>query len=170
MPGFRVQDLGEDVLSTAEYYYTYTWTIAKAIGESASSSASPLIHLKEASTPTFTVNKENYVGSSLEYKYAKSVTWDDIKVSWYDTIGMLAIIKKWRASVWSQEEGLRTAREYKKETMLDCFLPTGLRRVGWVLYGSWPSQIRSGDLTYTNSDVKNIEVTITYDWANEVIE
>jgi len=33
------------------------------------------------------------------------------------------------------------------------------------LVGSWPSVIRHGDLTYTSSDVKIVEVTLTYDFA-----
>ena len=38
--------------------------------------------------------------------------------------------------------------------------------MNWFLYNSWPSQIRSGELTYTNSDIKIVEVTVAYDWAS----
>ncbi len=165
MPGFQVQDLGSSASSRVDYYYTYTWQLPHILGTSAI--GSPLITLKDITTPTFTVNKENYIGSSLEYKYAKSVVWDDIKLTWYDSVGLIDIIREWRRSVWTAEDGLKPASNYKKLTILECVLPSGLSPYGWNLHGSWPSQIRSGELTYTNSDVKLVEVTVSYDWADE---
>lgn len=167
MPGFKVQSLGESVSSRKDYYYIYTWELPNIIGTGVTVN-SPLVHLKDATTPTFVVNKENYVGSALEYKFAKSVTWEDVKVSWYDTVGLIDIIRKWRQSVWTKEDGLLPASSYKKVTSLRCYLPNGKEEYGWKLQDSWPSQIRSGDLTYTNSDVKIVEVTISYDWAEEM--
>jgi len=164
MPGFQVQTLGKPVPSTIQYYYTYTWSLPTIFGIGAQSP--PLVLLKEATTPTFTANKENYVGSSLEYKYAKSITWEDIKLTWYDSVGLIDIIRGWRESVWTPKDGLKPATEYKQTTELECFLPTGKRTYGWKLNGSWPSQIRCGDLTYTNSDVKLVEVTVSYDCAS----
>ena len=35
----------------------------------------------------------------------------------------------------------------------------------WVLEGSWPQTIRDGDLSYTRSEVKIVEVVVVYDWA-----
>lgn len=165
MPGFQVQDLGTPVPSQIDYYYSYTWSVPHIMG--LAGTVPPLILLRDATTPTFTANKENYIASSLEYKYAKSVTWDDIKLTWYDSVGLIDIIKGWRRSVWTPENGLKPANEYKRDTILECFLPTDKIPYGWKLNGSWPSQIRSGELTYTNSDVKLVEVTVSYDWAEE---
>lgn len=165
MPGFQVQYLGTPVPSRVEYYYTYTWRLPIILGLGGQNP--PLVLLKDATTPTFTANKENFIGSSLEYKYAKSITWEDIKLTWYDSVGLIDIIRAWRRSVWTPEGGLRPATEYKKNTELECILPTENKPFGWKLNGSWPSQIRSGDLTYANSDVKLVEVTVSYDWAEE---
>lgn len=167
MPGFIANGFGTGIDSTADYYYTYTWSIPRVIGRDGTRYA--LVHLKDTTTPTFTANKESYVASSLEYKYAKSVTWDDVKVSWYDTYGLIKIVKEWRESVWTAVNGLRPANNYKKDTAIECFLPSNESPYGWRLYGSWPSQIRYGDLTYTNSEVKNVEVSISYDWAEECV-
>lgn len=168
MPGFQVQGLGDPAVSSrVEYYYSYTWSVPHIIGKDGTSL--PLIMLKDATTPTFTANKENYIASSLEYKYAKSVTWEDIKLTWYDTVGLINVLKDWRRSVWTPEGGLKPASEYKRDTILECLLPTNNSPFGWKLLGSWPSQIRSGELTYTNSEVKLVEVTVTYDWAEECL-
>ncbi len=59
------------------------------------------------------------------------------------------------------------ANDYKKRSLLKYFLPTGKKINTWTLINSWPSQIRNGDITYAGSNVKLIEVTVTYDWAEE---
>lgn len=172
MPGFVVPGAGgghrSAQTSRRQYYYNYTWEIINLFeSDGWTDPNSPLIGLKDASMPTFTVNKETYQGASLEYKFAKSVTWEDIKVSWYDSSGLLEIMSKWRGNVWSPECGLADANHYKRQSRLEHYLPTGAGANAWLLKNSWPSQIRHGDLTYTSSDVKLIEVTITYDWAVE---
>lgn len=170
MPGFStpVKDgviggHGIKANSGAQYYYNYTWQIFQLAGMSFDGTA--LINLRDASLPTFTANQDSYVSSSLEYKWAKSVTWDDIKVSWYDTWGLNDIMRTWRGSVWSEKNGLQVAGEYKKRSQIDVYLPSGYGTITWCLVGSWPKIIKQGELTYTSSDVKLIEVTVTYDWA-----
>lgn len=173
MPGFLVDgNWGTPHRTSAEsrreYYYNYTWDLTSVFEIYSPSSLPQLVCLKEMGTPTFTVNKEHYQGASLEYKFAKSVVWDDIKVTWYDTVGLLSIVRQWRQSVWTPEQGLKQANEYKKTTLINSFLPTGQSEQSWRLINSWPSQIRHGDLTYTSSEVKLVEVAITYDWADEL--
>lgn len=173
MPGFVVGGFGGKIgsgvgISTKrEYYYNYFWEVNNLFGTNFGSDPA-LVGLKEAGTPTFTVNKESYIGASLEYKFAKNITWEDVKVTWYDSVDLISHIKKWRETVWTPETGIRPANAYKQESNLQYFLPTGKRTNVWYLKNSWPSQVRSGDLTYTSSDVKIVEVTITYDWAEEI--
>ena len=172
MPGFLVGgigpsvDSGEGAPGRFKLYYSYTWKIITLFDTGAQTDP-VLILLKDASLPTFTVDKERVIGSSLEYKFAKSVSWDDIKVTWYDTEGLLSKIQAWRKSVWTQDAGLQPASSYKKHTVLASELPDNTSVNEWDLYNSWPSIIRHSDLTYDNSDAKYIEVTITYDWAEE---
>ena len=182
MPGFFVGDVGNHPRGSAspvtEYYYTYTWLIENLFIDSntptTSDEKSVLVNAKEMTLPAFIVGKEMYTGASLEYKFAKSVSYDDVKVTWYDSVGLINIIKKWRESVWTPNTGLVPAGGYKKDSYLTQYIPNvsdqndDVRRfVEYKLIGSWPSVIRHGDLTYANSDVKIVEVTITYDWAEE---
>lgn len=176
MPGFKVQLIGGDkyegIAPTGKYYYTYHWTIEQLFGDYLRNS-SVTISAKEMSLPTFTVAKESITGGSLEYKYAKSVSYNDVSITWYDTLGMIDIIKKWRKSVWDPESGLAVAEQYKKTTRQRQYLPYEEGEKGdvsYVLYGSWPSTIKYGDLTYVNSDVKIIDVSITYDYAIETFK
>lgn len=178
MPGFAIQGLGGGggvgrsggLSGRREYYYNYFWEIENLFETKNFTKYEELISLKEMTLPSFSVNKDTYIGASLEYKFAKSVTWEDVKVTWYDSKRLLSHVKEWRKAVWTAEGGLQMPGEYKKESILHTFLPTGKSENTWTLYNSWPSQIRYGDLTYTSSDVKLVEVTITYDWAEEGVD
>lgn len=176
MPGFSVPykdssfgGHGKSVDSNrTEYYYSYTWQIFQLVPQLTGHTEQTdmaLINVRDVSLPTFTANQDTYTGSSLEYKWAKSVTWDDIKISWYDTVGLAEVMGKWRDSVWNPANGLQVASEYKKRSQIDVYLPTGYDVITWCLIGSWPKVIRQGELTYTNSDAKLVEVTVAYDWA-----
>lgn len=171
MPGFRVGfetgDVNRSLPATTKFYYNYTWEIPEILG-TVSNRFNQLIALRDMTTPAFTANKETFISTSVEYKYAKSITWEDVKITFYDTEGLINIIKSWRSSVWKETHGLMSASGYKKNTNIRCFLPDDTKGYGWKLIGSWPSSIRSGDLTYTSSDVKVVEVNLTYDYADEL--
>lgn len=180
MPGFTVNAFNgavggnvTGVPSSARYYYTYTWEIVDLFQEAViREDRNVLVHLKDLTLPTFNVSKEVVIGSALEYKFGKSVSWSDVKVVWYDTVGLISVIRRWRERVWNQSSGLAPAGEYKRRSILSQYSPyrtelNDAETVQYRLEGSWPSIIRYGDLTYTNSDVKVIEVTISYDWAEE---
>lgn len=177
MPGFAINGLNTEdsrlVPTQQDVYLSYCWEIPLIMGETAKKTdqngtgEKALLMLKDATLPTFTVTKDTYLGGSIEYKYAKSVIWDDIKVTWYDTLNMINMIRKWRESVWTEEDGLKAAASYKKDTELNVFLPNGQGFYKYFLTGSWPSQIRSGDLTYTSTEAKIVEVSVSYDWALE---
>ena len=170
MPGFVVNGLGgrngTALSSTTEFYHQYFWEINSLLGTSLNS-GSPLIACKDISAPVFNVEPERVQSSSLVYKFAKSVSWDDIKVTWYDSVGLLEYVTRWRKSVWTPECGIKTASEYKQTSRITNYLPTGDKAYAWKLINSWPVVIKTGDLTYATSDIKLVEVTVSYDWAVE---
>ncbi len=172
MPGFMVNGIGGNgrfAKATERYYYTYTWEFDNILGDN----DQILINAKDMTLPTFNTSKETVIGASLEYKFAKTVNWEDVKIVWYDCVGMLAILKKWKESVWTPDTGLQPASNYKRESTVSYYPPDkedgdDKDDVKYKLINSWPSLIRHGELTYTTSDVKIIEVSLTYDWAVEI--
>lgn len=173
MPGFAVQNLGglagdSRAVSTQEFIYNYCWEIFDLFE---TQDKDLLVYAKEATAPVFSVGIENHQGTSLNYKFAKNVTYDDVKITFYDSVGLLRIMKNWRERVWTSDDGIKTAESYKKNSRLLIYPPTWNVNdcENWKLIGSWPSTIRHGDLTYTSSDVKLVEVTVTYDYAEETI-
>jgi hypothetical protein len=173
MPGFQISRpdgnsaMGYGPDTNHEYIYTYTWTVPWVIGVGSGSIGSPTRIARTVTTPTISIGIETKQGASLEYKFAKNVSYDDVKMTFYEDYGFIQTMNKWRESVWSPETGLTQSNDYKKETIIDIFGPHDSinELYSWVLYGSWPSTIRHGELTYTNSDVNIVEVTVTYDYA-----
>lgn len=178
MPGFRVNGVsgtfgGEEKSAatagppaTREYHYSYTWQVLELVGNY---EYMMITTIRDISLPTFRVTTETQQGASLEYKFAKNVSYEDVKVTFYDTVGLLEKVKEWRKTVWTPQEGLKVANDYKKRSRINVFTPEWNQNdsQNFTLHGSWPSVIRHGELTYTKSDVKIVEVTITYDWAEE---
>lgn len=183
MPGFTVYVDGKESLgpsvddggvdSNVDAYYTFTWTVDQLFEEvlRGDNEKRAMVHLKDATLPTFSVNKEQVKGASIEYKFAGSVSYDDVKLTWYDTLGLLKIVQGWRKRVWTAEGGLGYANDYKKKSIIISSLPYEPKMANtsnqWELINSWPSAIRHGELSYTQSDIKIVEVTLTYDWAEE---
>jgi hypothetical protein len=182
MPGFRVDKLGDESrlgnvhpVSTAEFYTSYSWEIESLFDlyDPLGSNNRALIYLKDATLPTFIVNSEKVMGANLEYKFAKSVAWEDVKLTWYDSTGLFEILTEWRKQIWTSAAGLKPPNSYKRESILRSYLDSG-EDSGPVqifrLKNSWPSSIRHGELSYTSSEIKIVEVSLSYDWAEEEVE
>jgi hypothetical protein len=172
MAGFNVietnfKGIGDNkALDSAIFVPSFTWEVSSLFEDIAAKSTA-IVYAKDVSLPSVTFEKEEYTGSSLKYKFASGVIYDDIRVTFYDTTGILPYLIKWRKSVWEEGGGLKTASEYKKESVIKVYDQTGELQQTFTLTGSWPSVIKHGDLTYTSSDFKFVDVTITYDWAEE---
>lgn len=174
MPGFKIGDTKDKNIDgfnlntvTDEYYTNFFWDISNILGDflKNNDTKKSLLALKECKLPTFTIEEEKVLGSSVEYKFAKKVNWDDISVTWYDNSGLLSVMKTWMNSVFTLQRGMALASAYKKETKILVFTPSNSKRQGYTLNQSWPKAIKFGDLSYTSSDIKVIEATISYDYA-----
>lgn len=173
MPGFMVNGIGGNknfANPATRYYYSYTWEIENILD----TYNDILINAKDMTLPVFNTSRETVMGGSLEYKFAKSVHWDDIKITWYDVAGLMNIMKEWRSSVWNPQSGIQPAGSYKRNTIVGYYMPdrkdmrSDKDDIKFKLINSWPCTIRHGDLTYVSSDVKIVEVTLAYDWAEEI--
>jgi hypothetical protein len=175
MPGFNVNGVGDGrSASNLKPVYNYTWEIDSLFEDPGNTMA---LLAKDATMPTFSISKDTVDGSSLVYKYAGMVTWEDVRVTFYDVVlasdspgattntKASKILKDWRERVWAHTTGLKAPTEYKKDSKITTYTLDWIKNVTWTLRGSWPSIVKEGDLTYTSTDIKVIEVTISYDWA-----
>lgn len=172
MPGFTINGFGAGApANDIRPHYKYTWDIPSLFESGVTTRVTagrrPLIYAIDAGTPSWDFDKDEVQGSSLKYKYAKAVIWNDIKITWYDTTGLAEIIRDWRRMVWTPETGLKLPNEYKKESILRSLTFDWEDPVIWTLKNSWPQAVKTGDLSYTTSEVKIVDVTVAYDWAVE---
>lgn len=173
MPGFC---LVSPQAADAKPRTTYAWELTQLFGET-SSSKKALIPLKDCSTPTISMAKEEVPGSSLVYKYASQANWEDVKLTFYDIPQggnrLVDLMRQWRQRVWSAAKGIGQAHVsgsdtagYKQDSFIQIRdLEFSNDYYTWQLFGSWPGVIADGELSYTTSDIKIVSITVVYDWA-----
>jgi hypothetical protein len=164
MPGFKIAGYGGDAVSTLETLRPHRWRIIQ-LGPITSQDY--LLTAKELTLPQWKAEQLTVLGAVLTYKYAKNVKWDDISVMFYDTKGLAAEIEKWRSLVNTDDNGILVhgSGGYKKECEFEELDGKGDAVRNIKLFGSWPNTINYGKLSYQNSELKSIDLSITYDYA-----
>ena len=172
MPGFRVNSLGDPAFGVSNQlkpYYTYTWRFEQ-IGPIVPHQTE--VFLRDCTLPTFAIDKEEVEGASLVYKHASVANWDDVRVTFYDIPGnkqnsktLAEILIGWRNMVWTSLRGVGMPDDYKQPSFIRLHNADDTSSYVWTLVNSWPQTVRDGELSYTTSDVKIVEVTLCYDWA-----
>jgi len=184
MPGFSISTpsggvIGVGPTSDAKPFFNYTWEIYQLF-DLVVDTNSVLAYARDCTLPVFSAIQDTVDGSSLIYKYADKVSWEDIRISFYDIpqsgIVLIDLMREWRRRIWTPELGIGQAVEndgglragYKKESIITVLNCDETQKRYWILSGSWPKVIKSSELTYTETKVSVVEVTVTYDWADNV--
>jgi hypothetical protein len=130
MPGFRIGVINQSsALSDSPRFYTsYTWDITTVIVNPLLSSNSRLkdngaiLLLKSATLPSISFKKVEVEGS-VNYKFAGSPTFEDIRISWYDSDGMSEWVKEWLEIIVNRDTGaIKPVSSYKFSTILKKYL------------------------------------------------
>lgn len=76
------------------------------------------------------------------------------------------MVDEWRATVYNKStDGIGFAANYKKQARIVQFAPDGTYERTWKIYGVWPSQVTYGDMSNTDGNTKEIQITLQYDKA-----
>lgn len=173
MPGFTIPDrIGiSAVNANAKPFANFTWYIEQLAEELVSGA---LLYVRDFKPPAYSISPEEVTGSFLKYKYASEVVWEDCRITFYDVpkpTGMCycvsAWIKLWRDKIFTLDGGLQEPFKYKHTTVVSKHNIDGQFVYTWKLIGSWPKTVSEGDLSYTNSDIKIVDVVLSYDWCEE---
>ena len=162
MPGFNVQGISPS-LKDAMPFRSYRWRLV-TLGEQ--TFKEELKYVKSITLPQYTMTKlEEVSPSGLTYKYASGISWNDVSVTFYDTIGIYNKIKEWSDTIWNENTGLQPASEYKKDSLFELTDNNGDTKQTFKLKNSWPASVNHSALSYDSNDMKTIEVTLSYDWS-----
>ena len=130
---------------------------------------------KDLQLPDLTILQQEIMAGQNTYKYAKGTKWSDIQVVFYDDGTILDEINKWRRSVYDVGTGIKSHRKeigYKKTCVFHLVAgcrdkegsPIPVNTI--VLRGAWPTIISFSRLSYTDSKIKEITLTLAYDYAD----
>lgn len=175
MPGFKINDVGKGAPASVKPIMSYSWEVTSLGSGKGAIDKDLLIFSESCTLPRFTATKEEVQGAVLTYKYASGVKWEDVKLTFYDVVPekskttIAVALDDWRDKVYTSEQGLGMANDYKQDSILSIIDATGAGIYKWTLHGSWPSSIGDSQLTYTSSNVKLVDVTITYDDAERIV-
>jgi hypothetical protein len=163
MPGFKIlKDQQGNKSTVKKAAFTYTWEMTKFQG------INPLFfYLKEAEIPSFDLSTEKVETANATYEFANGIKWNDIKIVFYDTKDTVDRLMELTESVWSADNGLRSASDYMSDSIIKVYYQDGSLAHRWVLYNSWIKKVAYSKLTYEDTGVNNITVTLSYSWATQ---
>jgi len=140
------------------------------------------IDLFSAGRPNLNVNASEDVSRLNEkWKFAHNPTWDNISVEWYDfdsgKSSATQIVWKWMQTIYDVLNGtMGYAASYKTDASLILLGPgqtfatnpkTNIEVIeAWDLFGCFPGNMQTGELSYENNDVLRVTVDLFYDYAN----
>jgi hypothetical protein len=144
------------------------------------------IDLQSASRPTLNVNADSSISRLNEkWKFAVNPTWEPITVTFYDfeagAGSATQILWRWMQTIYDVLNGtMGYAATYKVDASLILLNPgqtadlggnpvpeTGIEIVeAWDLFGCFPGNMSTGDLSYESTDVLTVSVELNFDYAN----
>jgi hypothetical protein len=163
LPGFTICGKGSGPDNTVEPKFTYRYNIL-ILGPI---QRDALLFAKDLTLPTFSAERQEIIGGSLIYKYAKNIKWEDVNISFYDVAkpSISNELDEWKDLVATSEAGLQKHSDYKKDCVFEELNGLGKKLRTIKLKGAWPASIAYGKLSYTDSSIKIVELTLSYDYA-----
>ena len=179
MPGFKI--LGSETnagpTNMQEFNRAHRWRIldigfpvpaggGAGSGPAADKLLGAGLFAKSLQLPSLSFEEEKVAGGATTYyKIAKRALWENVTVTFYDTVSLYDIFKKWQDKIWTPEDGIKKASDYKGVATFLLTNNEGDRAQTFKLRNAYPSKIAHGELSYTNSDIKLLTVTYSYDFA-----
>lgn len=134
------------------------------------SNASENITLSVAtySAPQINISPIQVSYGNNKIKFAGLPEFPDSSIVLNDYIGINVerTLSAWQKLVYdpnTQKIGL--ASNYKKDAYLIEYAPDGTQARQWKLVGCWPSALQLGDFNQEGGSVRQITITLTYDYA-----
>lgn len=166
MPGFNIGggSTGSQPSNQEEVNRNHRWRII-TLGENLIS-RDRLVFAKTLQLPSFSIEEESVMGAHIKYKFAKCVNWEDVVVTFYDTDDLLDLLIEWQNKVFDNQAGIKLANDYKRRSAFALTDGDGTESdIKYQLINSWPKSISHSQLSYEDSEIKLINLTLSYDFA-----
>lgn len=165
MPGFNIRGGGDggEPPNTEETNRAHRWMII-SLGENTVSNENTLF-AKTLVLPGFTVEEEVITSAAIKYKFAKTVNWEDVSIAFYDTLNLFPQLIEWQNLVYTENAGIQPANSYKLRSIFSQTDNTGEPINQFTLHNSWPKSLTHSPLSYESSDIKLVDLVLSYDFA-----
>jgi hypothetical protein len=165
MPGFIIGGQGgPGPANTAEPLRNHRWAI-ETLGPVSSNT---LLIARDLQLPDLKLERQEVLGGLLWYKFAKAVKWDDALVAFYDDGSIAGDIQQWIDLVYTNAAGVQShspGSGYKKTCKFNLLNGDGSTEESMMLFNAWPVSKSEGKLSYTDSQLKLVTLTLAFDWA-----
>ena len=168
MPGFIINGTGgPGPAHTVETRRKHRWAWSAMGLGGGSFSTEVLLLLKEASRPHPVFNRAELHHNQEQAYFAGKHYWEPIRLVWYDAEQPNDASKQvwdWVNSVCNiSAVTLPRPNGYKVEGKLEMLDGAGGANETWAMYGCWPHDPNWGGLDYADTDIAQLEVTISVD-------
>jgi len=165
MPGFSIVGNEGGPSASLNFYTSYEWTIRK-LGP-IDFKMEELQYVQSVILPTTVFEEQIVKGASSQYKFAKAITHGDIEVVFYDIASIyLDKIFEWQELIWTEKSGIGAAHDYMGQSVFELFAFKGSGDSGQTIpyvikaENTWPKSIVHSNLTYAESEIKKITLTL----------
>ena len=168
MPGFTIDSQGSGPVNNIEFHRQHRWSIESLgiPGDRPSSGATARkLYAQSLQLPSLEFEEESIKSPSTVYKVAKRANWKNCVVKFYDVYGLYEKFADWQNKIWNPAIGIGSASDYKGSPIFVLVDGAGNVQQRYTLMGAYPLSVDHGELSYTNSDIKILTVTYSYDYA-----
>lgn len=159
MPGFNVRRI--TIGDVKDVHRSHRWAIYSIAGKV----RDQWFYAKELTPPSISFEEEVVKGASVEYKFPKSVKYDDVPMTFYDVHGFYKELDEMHKGVWTPKKGIRPAAEFMGDTIFGTTDGSGVIIDQWTLKNSYIKELSHSPLSYGNTDLKTVSLVVSYTWA-----
>lgn len=162
MPGFKILDGQDGIQLPNKVVYSYTWQSELLAGLEIKNGE---IYLREVDQPQFSYETETIKTSNASYEFPSGIKWKDIKVSFYNTDEVMTKLIDQSKRTWDVIDGLQVANDFMGRSVINVYYGDDELAYQWILENSWIKSVDPSKLTYEDSGMNDISVTLAYTWA-----
>lgn len=168
MPGFNIgggshRGQPSNTLDGIDAHRAHRWKITQLLGIDLNDMP---MYPMEVTLPSITMEEETVSGANIDYKIPKKIKYGDFVIKYYDMLGSQNRLKSEMERVGiitaqeSKSSGLRRADNYMSTVKVVLLDGEGRTIRTYTGVNCFLKEISHSELTYTNSDIKLITITI----------
>ena len=128
--------------------------------------------VKTVNKPSFEINTNEYLLLNHKFKYPGVLTWNDITITMVDPGGKVKEINEYLTNHGYSSPTKNKTAIHKKgydgkegKLIIQQLKSNGNVIEQWELFGSFIKSVQYGDLAYSDDDLVEVQMVISYDYA-----